>query len=523
MSPESAGPQPIVIHPEVTGDSDVAATTLPGAELPATSLPLAVVTITPDVAPVSSAPAETAATTAKRAVSVDALRGLFLILMTLGFTLRGDAYPLWMYHRQMPPPDYAIVDVPGISWRDLAYGAFLFTMAAALPLTLSRRIAKSETEISIMFGALKRYGMLMVFALLIGHANGYFIGYTQTARALAIAGFVIMALIFTRRRADWSETAHTWLTRAGWLLAGVFLVASPLLYGKTFAPTRIDDIIVGLAVASLLATAIWYFTRENLNARLAVLAVCVALYLGARTEGWIQSWWYASPAEWAFTPSMLSLMTVVLPGTIAGDVVLRWMRAAETSALAGWSRPRAIVLGLLCLTLTPVVVVGAYTRAVAPMTQLVLAMLLGGAILTSRPVSATEMMLRTLFVWSAVWLTIGLFLEPAEGGIRKVPETLSYFFTIAGLTTALLVALGVAIEALGLRTWSRPLVDVGQNPLLAYVLFTVLINSALEMIEPLRGFMRGSPGLSFLRSVLSTVAVVLIVGAFTRRKVFWRT
>lgn len=521
MSPEANGQSPIVIHGPVHGEPAPPPSAPAEADAPA-PLPLPTVLVQPDVAPDAS-PVEGTAVAAKRAYSVDALRGLFLVLMTLGFTLRGDGYPLWMYHRQMPPPEYAVVDIAGIAWRDLAYGAFLFTMAAALPLTLSRRIAKGETEVATMLAALKRYGMLLLFALLIGHSNGYFIGYTQTARAIAVAGFVVMALVFTRRREDWNETAFTWIRRAGWALAIGFLLASPLLYGSAFDPTRIDDIIVGLAFASLAASVIWYFTRGSIPARLAALGTCVALYLGARQPGWIQSWWYASPAEWAFTPSMLGLMTVVLPGTIAGDVVLRWMRTEEPPPIASWARMRAATLAVLCVSLTPIVVLGAYTRAIAPMTQLVLGLLAAGLFLTARPVTATERMLRSLYLWGALWLMFGLFLEPFEGGMKKVPETLSYFFTIAGLTTTLLVALAIVIDVLGARKLARPLIDVGHNPLLAYVLFTVLINSVLEMIEPMRGFMRETVALSFTRSALTTAAVVLIVGAVSRRKIFWRT
>lgn len=522
MSPEAHGESPIVVHGPVHGDVEstveVDAPISPVATAPS---PTAAMLVQLDAVPAPVVTERVAA--AKRAFSIDALRGLFLVLMTLGFALRGDSYPLWMYHRQMPPPEYAVVQVAGISWRDLAYGAFLFTMAAALPLTLSRRIEKGETEVATMFAALKRYGMLLLFALLIGHSNSFFLGYTQTARGVAVVGFVVMALLFTRRREDWSESAFRWVRRLGWVAAIVFLLASPLLYGKSFDPTRIDDIIVGLAFASLAASVIWYFTRDNMPARLAILGLSVALYLGARQEGWIQSLWYASPAPWAFTPSMLGLMTVVLPGTIAGDIVLRWMRADEAAPVASWARMRAVTLALLCFALTPVVVIGAYTRAVAPMTQLVLGLLAAGLFLTARPVTATERMLRSLFVWGAVWLTFGLFLEPFEGGIRKVPETLSYFFTIAGLTTTLLVTLAVVIDVLDVKKLARPLIEVGHNPLLAYVLFTVLINSILEMIEPMRGFMQDTVALSFTRSVLTTAAVVLIVGVVSRRKIYWRT
>src|ERR1051325_2618011 len=171
----------------------------------------------------SPAPPEIAAPKGMRASALDALRGLFLISMTLGFTISRDDYPLWMYHRQSPPPDYGLVPVPGISWRDLAYGAFLFTMAAALPLTLTKKIDAGETEIGIGLAAIKRYVLLLFFALLVANANTYFLGYTQAARAVAVLGFCLMALVFTRRRSDWNVQRYKIVNRAGWVLAIAFV------------------------------------------------------------------------------------------------------------------------------------------------------------------------------------------------------------------------------------------------------------------------------------------------------------
>ena len=277
----------------------------------------------PPVAPggQSPAPPELATGEPRRAFSLDALRGLFLVLMTIGFTVRGDLFPLWMYHRQMPPPDFTMIDVPGIAWRDLTYVAFLFTMAAALPITLSRRIDKGETELAIIFNAVRRFLLLLVFALLIGHSNTFFTGYTQLARTIAIAGFVIMALVFTRPKPAWNPSLWKGLNLLGWGLAVLFLVVTPLLYGETFRFTRIDDIISGLAFAALAGSIAWYFTRDNLAARLGIMAATAALYLGSRGEGWLQDWWWSSPIPWALAPSRLSLLMIVIPGTIAGDAI----------------------------------------------------------------------------------------------------------------------------------------------------------------------------------------------------------
>ena len=508
--------QPIVIHPPIHGEIEDKEASTPVAVAP-------IVTVRAEPAPPATPSAAPAATTeSRRAHGLDALRGLFLVLMTLGFSLRGNDFPLWMYHRQMPPPEFSVVPIPGLGWRDLAYGAFLFTMAAALPLTLSRKIAKGETELGIIFAAIKRYGLLLLFALLVGHSNTYFTGYTQTARVIGLVGLLAMALVFTRRRPDWNERTFDRIHLAGWALALGFLALSPLAYGKTFAFDRIDDVIAGLAFAALAGSVVWYFTRENLAARLGVLAFATAMFLGSRDDGWLQQWWYASPVPWAFAPSRLALLTIVIPGTIAGDAVLRWMRSSETAA-AGWSAGRLLSAAFLAFAFTPLIVVGTYTREVHITTQLCLGMALGGLFLTSGPTNSLERAVRSLFLWGAIWILLGMFMEPFQGGIKKVPETLSYFFTIAGITTMLLVSLMVLVDGLAKRRWLSPLIDVGHNPLLMYVVLSIGLTCALELIEPLRGVMRSTPAQSLARSVIETTIAVLIVRFASRRRVYWRT
>jgi predicted acyltransferase len=134
-----------------------------------------------------------------------------------------------------------------------------------------------------------------------------------------------------------------------------------------------------------------------------------------------------------------------------------------------------------------------------------------------------DRMLRSMFAWGALWLTIGLFLEPAEGGIKKVPETLTYFFSVTGVTSLLLVAMTVITDGIERRGWVHALIDVGQNPLLGYVLFTVLLNPLLELIPPLRPVLMSSPAESVIRSLIETVMVVVAVRFVTHRRVFWRT
>jgi predicted acyltransferase len=525
--PETGGviQDPIVVHSAIHGEE-----VLEWKPAAPVRTPAAAWRPVPDDVPVpgtgvSPAPPELAApASARRASSLDALRGFFLVTMTLGFTVGVEKFwPLWMFHRQEPWGAEVPLDVAGISWRDLAYASFLFTMAAALPLTMSRRIQKGELEIGIMMAAVRRWAMLMFYALMIGHANTYFLGYTQTARVLSIVGFALMAMVFTRRRSDWDERKFQIVNRAGWALAIAFLVLSPLTYGKTFSFDRNDDIIVGLAFASFVGIVGWYFTRANLTARLGILAAAMALYLGAKGDGWVSRWWFDAPLPWLFSPQRLVLLAVVIPGTIMGDIILRWMQAPEEERPRTWSSIRVAGLALVTAAFTPLVTVAMYNRWVGAATLACVAMIIGGAFLVHAPVTATERMMRSLFIWASAWLLIGLFLEPFENGIRKVPDTLTYFFTIAGTTSMLLVSLTAVVDALRRPKWVSVLVDIGHNPLLMYVLYTVLINSTLELIPPFRNLLLGSFAQGLVRSALSLVLVILIVRTMSRKRIYWRT
>src|SRR4051812_34842233 len=216
---KSSGEDPIVVHPGLTGEvtPDWSPVAPPALRAPAwRTLPEAAI---PPGSGQSPPPPELAApASSKRAYSLDALRGFFLTTMTLGFTIGVEKYlPLWMFHRQEPWGAETPLDAAGISWRDLAYASFLFTMAAALPLTMSRRIEKGELEIGIIMAAVRRWAMLFFYALLIAHSNTYFLGYTQTARVVGIIGFALMAMVFTRRRADWDEKKYQVVNRVGWV------------------------------------------------------------------------------------------------------------------------------------------------------------------------------------------------------------------------------------------------------------------------------------------------------------------
>ena len=66
----------------------------------------------------------------KRNESLDALRGFAILTMVLsGSIAYGDVMPAWMYHAQVPPPHHKFMPtLAGITWVDVVFPFFLFTM-----------------------------------------------------------------------------------------------------------------------------------------------------------------------------------------------------------------------------------------------------------------------------------------------------------------------------------------------------------------------------------------------------------
>ena len=93
----------------------------------------------------------------ERANSLDALRGYAIITMVLASTIFSYVLPAWMSHIQTPPPNHVFrPDIPGISWVDLVFPFFLFSMGAAMPFAVGLKIDKGAKRASLCLNALKR-------------------------------------------------------------------------------------------------------------------------------------------------------------------------------------------------------------------------------------------------------------------------------------------------------------------------------------------------------------------------------
>ncbi len=496
----------------------------------------------------------------KRATALDALRGFAILTMVLSGTIRYKILPAWMYHAQEPPPTHSFnPDIAGLTWVDIVFPLFLFAMGAAIPLALSRRIEKGASQIQAIIYILKRGFLLGAFAILLQHLRPHVINPRDTDMDkwwIALLGFFLLFLMFVRlanpRKVNPQVESRTtnkdsqksiidrlrqdishyskWITLGAWLATIILVFSIQYPNGTGFVVTRSDIILVVLTNMAIFGSLIWLFTRSNLLLRLGLMGLVLALRFSGGAEKWVGTILASSPVPWIFQFEYLKYLLIVIPGTIAGELILNWLKSPlvdegdEIKPIFRHRQHFPIVIGLMfsiCLLL----LIGLQSR------RLLLTILLSGGLclaswfFLSKPINNTEKLLKSFYQWGVYWLALGLLLEPYGGGIKKDPGTLSYYFVTTAIAFFLLIAFTVMVDVLKKQRWLQLLIDNGQNPMIAYVGFANLIWPILNLtgLEPLIIEYTNDPWLGFLKGLVSTLVIAYIVSFFTQRKLFWRT
>lgn len=479
-----------------------------------------------------------AASRPRRALALDALRGLAILGMVLSGDVPEDAFPAWMYHAQNPPGQHFNRGIAGLTWVDLVFPFFIFSMGAAISLALSRRREQGRSYWSISGGIVYRTFLLGAFAIYVAHIRPHALSADPTAAtwALALLGFVLLFPILARLPDSWPLWLRLLIRGVGW--AGAIAMMSSVQFtsghhhhggggGLTgFSVERSDIIIVLLTNVALFGSFLWLLSQGNMMLRLGFLGFLMAARLSAESAGWI-AWldghW---PLPWMFELDYLQWLFIAIPGTIVGDRILAWMRSTKgDSAETGWSVVRTFGLATLMVSFVLIVLIGMQSRWLWPTTVVVAAMCLLGYWLVRGPSTGTERLVRDLYPWGVYWLLLGLAFEPFEGGIKKTPDTMSYYLVTAGLAIFLLIAGTIVIDIWRRQRWLQLLIDNGQNPMIAYVggenfIWPIVILTRLD--RPI-GAITQAPWAGLTAGVLTTLVVAYAVRVFTRLRIFWRT
>ncbi len=463
----------------------------------------------------------------QRNKSLDALRGIAILLMVLSSSIAFGILPAWMYHAQTPPPSHVFMpEHAGISWVDLVFPFFLFSMGAAIPLALNKKSVNGAGFGDVVYTALRRFVILVFFALFTVHARSSVIsGVPQTLDyLLSIGAFVLIFFQLYRPSGEQYKKLFTILQVLAYVLAIVMLAVLPFKDGKGFTLQRSDIIILVLANMALFGTIAWWFTRNNPWLRIGILPFVMAVFLSKGTGTWTDTLFQWSPVPWAYKFYYLKYLFIIIPGTIAGDWLLRYAvpMQIEGRNTRNWLTITAL-LSFALVVLNVVLLFGRYTFINLISTTVICIVLL---VYSQRSKAAAGYQQVKLFLQAGTWLLLlGLFFEAYEGGIKKDPSTYSYYFVNSGLAFFMMIALygcqfgkagSVVISYLSLN---------GKNPMVAYVTGNLLLLPLLHLSGAMQVYIAMQKNIftGFLSGVLFTGIVSLVTVFFTKRGWLWKT
>lgn len=466
-------------------------------------------------------------TEVKRIQSLDALRGLAILLMVLSSSIAfGGILPAWMYHAQVPPPEHLFrPDLPGITWVDLVFPFFLFSMGAALPLTLSSKL-KSQSKYKVVLQILKRYALLVVFALFTVHARAWVINSNPgiLENIISISAFALLFFIYGS--ASICKKNALLIQLVSLAIAITFLVFYPFSNGFNFS--TIDVIILVLATMALFGSFIWIATRTNPLLRIGVLPFVMAVFLASTVEGsWNNQLFNWTPVSWLYKFYYLKYLFVIIPGTFAGEWLLQ-NKGKQFSQNRISNRNKYV--NVLMITLPWLILI---CNLICLFDRLLLINLLITSILSLLLIYFGRLTAKRQgrsdsfkFIQAGIYLLLlGLSFEAYEGGIKKDFSTYSYYFVSSGLAFLVLFSF-MLLEQLNLFTTAISfLADAGKNPMIAYTAGNLLLLPIFRMtgfdvwLDSLGDNLLGG----FFRGILFTGIVAILTIFFTRKQLFWRT
>lgn len=462
----------------------------------------------------------------KREEALDALRGLAILLMVLSSSISFGILPAWMYHAQVPPPYHVFKpELPGITWVDLVFPFFLFTMGAAIPLALQKKL-KEQSVFKTAIQLVQRYFLLVVFALFTFYARAWVMSGSPGFKEhlLSVGCFFVLFLMYAQFPGLQNKTVALTIKVIGFAMAVAFLTVYPFKNGFDFNSS--DIIIIVLANMAFFGTLIWWFTRNHPLLRIGILPLLMAILLTAKDAGsWNSLVFNWSPAPWMYKLYYLKYLFIVLPGTFAGEWLLN-RNAAPVQELVTGAKAKLRGVAVLCWLLLIGNVVCLYMRWLVPnllMTAVLSILLLQ---LLKKVNKGSDQALFAKFANTGVYLLIlGLFFEAFEGGIKKDISTFSYYFLNTGL--AFLVLLSFTIfERLGyFAAFISYLSSNGKNPMVAYTAGNLLLIPLLKLsgTAVYLDSLAHLPAGGFLRGLIFTGVVSLLTVYCTRTRLFWKT
>jgi len=434
----------------------------------------------------------------------------------------------------VPPPLHQFdPTLPGITWVDLVFPVFLFSMGAAFPLALRGAIEQQKPALHFWKLAALRFFLLAFFALFSQHLKAWVISSEPGVKeqCLSLLAFTLLFGIFYRGWKGAVARYEKWI-RSGCFVLALFLLARlPFHKGAGFDLYKSDVILMVLANMAFFGLLLYYFTAHRPLLRLLILPTVAAMILSAResVDNPVKAFFYFNQMagfkfDWLYKFYFLKYLFIVIPGTLAGE----WMLSTSWSSPVSAPRRAQGVYGLSIISLLiGVLYLLLYRQAPLALSGIsiwILFALFSGLLYwVLRKVSQQSFQNMMMAGW--LLLFMGLLLEPYEGGIKKDPSTFSYYFVCSGFAFLLLPLFRfLSAQVMGSYLLA-PLIDIGKNPMLAYVAGSLLVLPVLSLtgIKVYWDELIHSPWQGLLKGLLFTGTVVLVTRYSVKRRWFWKT
>lgn len=462
-----------------------------------------------------------------RNYGIDLLRGLAIIGMVLAAVIPWTAhFPGWMYHAQVGPPDFTFnPNTPGITWVDLVFPFFLFAMGAAFPLALRKKLDNGD-YVLILQGLLRRGVLLLFFALALAYLSPDNLTSTSPVNYLStLITFGCFFLVFLRFKG--SKLKRYGLQALGFVIVAILVYYHSEILGNTFSKSKSNIIILVLANMAVFGSIFWMLTANNLLRRTAVILAFMGVWFSKDIpNSWTQALWNFHPdIHWFYNFSFLKYLCIVLPGSVLGDLLISNGDVANRM-YTNEEKRKTQLLAMVCFVFVAFHVLTLYMRT---LTLNLWGHALFGVLfyaLLRKEQDGVAVFYKKLIGWGFALVSIGLFFEPLDGGIKKDPSSFSYWFLTSGLAFIFFVMCDYLTKVYPKNLAVSSVVKNGQNPMIAYCVSSFCITPVLGLlhISPVFDTLsHQSPYLGLVKTVVYVVLVVIITNYATNKKWFWRS
>jgi heparan-alpha-glucosaminide N-acetyltransferase len=350
---------------------------------------------------------------AGRLASLDGFRGFDILVMTFVNYIAGmTGVPFFLQH--------ATAEMDTFTLTDVVFPGFLFIVGVAIPLSLENRLAAGSPLRGILGRILTRTAGLLFLGVIMVNENDYSAAATGLGKELwfflAYAAVVVLWLSYPRTESASRRRLYLGLRMA----AAAALFALAVIYRGQVGGGSVHGLrhswwgILGMIGWTYLAASLVYLAvKGNRTALTGALGFMVALYIGGR-HGALD---FLGPVnEFVNIGSLFGSHTaIVTAGLLAGSLFTR-----RPAALSHRSRMASMAV-------------------------------LGGMLLLS-----------------------GFLLRPLHG-FSKIHGTESYCLATAGICCLLFMLFYWLMDVRNIRSWAAFLRPVGTNPLIAYIMPSLLI------------------------------------------------